>query len=451
MRRLFLLILLVALPAYSQSGNTQVFVVATKTAFIWGEPVKVTASVRDNQGVAQNVPVTWQVVPSTAAKIAADGTVTPSEFTSFVVRAQANGVSGEVAMQVIPKKIVVKPEAAVMTVGGTQKVRADALDINDAPVPSARLDWSLLNLMGGWDRSFPMASIDNAGSLHALVAGRLRVVVGIQYDYSPFSIGRIEGEAVVEINPPHTYRVSRLFTGAAARNTSELAPTSSTLIPTKDGFAFVASLDLASSALVEWTPNGIKPIAVSGRAGANRGQPLLQFQNLTSSHGSQFLFSELDTQGSTQISAGSTAYTQPLLVPNSPLFWAKHGLQHLQKFARRWRDEDCAGVLHRCGHTQTGVGSLPWLRTWPVGMDRQFTRRRSWVSGATLHDWELWNRGRWYSVVCLSHWPSRPNPQHLVQIAPRGSHRKNPCDRRLVSERTGSITRWRTSPIFRGQ
>ena len=80
MRRLFLLMFLAGLPVYSQSSGTQVFVVATKTAFIWGEPVKVTATVRDSQGAALKVPVTWSVIPSTAARIAADGTVTPLEF-----------------------------------------------------------------------------------------------------------------------------------------------------------------------------------------------------------------------------------------------------------------------------------------------------------------------------------------------------------------------------------
>src|SRR5205807_1075905 len=65
MRRLVPLLLLhllvVALTGYSQRSATLVYVVASKTIFIWGERVQVQATVRDRQGVVQNVPVTWSV------------------------------------------------------------------------------------------------------------------------------------------------------------------------------------------------------------------------------------------------------------------------------------------------------------------------------------------------------------------------------------------------------
>src|SRR4051812_44297380 len=107
MRRLFLLLLLVSLTGYSQGSGTQVFVVASKTAFIWGERVQVQATVRNSQGAIQNAPVTWSVIPAEAAQVAADGTITPLDFMSFAVQAQADGVIGEVGMQVIPGRILV--------------------------------------------------------------------------------------------------------------------------------------------------------------------------------------------------------------------------------------------------------------------------------------------------------------------------------------------------------
>jgi len=324
MRRLIPLLLLqllvVALTGYSQRSATLVYVVASKTIFIWGERVQVQATVRDRQGVVQNVPVTWSVIPSNAATIAADGTVTPLDFMSFVVQAQAPGITGDLAMQVIPKQIVVKPESATMLVGGRQRVRADILDVNGSPVPSARLTWYVGNSAGYQGSDIPRATIDAAGNLQALVAGQLKVRANIHYDYNPYTLLDVDGAASVQVNPPETYRFTRAFVGEATRDSSVLAPSPSPLIPTRRGFAFIASLDGTGSAVVEWTPTGVNPIAIAGRSSANKGFPLIQASELASSHGTQLLYSELDMQGSVQISAGTTDYTQPLLVQNSPLF-----------------------------------------------------------------------------------------------------------------------------------
>src|SRR5206468_1203303 len=121
--------------------------------------------------------------------------------------------------------------------------------------------------------------IDSAGNLRALVAGHLKVVVRIFYDYNPYSILKVEGEGFVEIDPPETYRFKRVFVGEATSNTSILSPTTSALIPTNRGFAFNAALDGIGSALVEWTPGGINPIAVAGRGNAS-GQPLLEVNGM---------------------------------------------------------------------------------------------------------------------------------------------------------------------------
>jgi hypothetical protein len=324
MRRLIPLLLLhllvVALTGYSQRSATLVYVVASKTIFIWGERVQVHATVRDRQGVVQNVPVTWSVIPSNAATIAADGTVTPLDFMSFVVQAQAPGITGDLTMQVIPKQIVVKPDSDSMTDGGTQKMRAEILDMNNSPVPSARLNWYVVNAAGYQSSDIPRATIDTAGSLHALVAGHLKVRANIHYEYNPYTLLDFDGAADVQVNPPETYRFTRAFVGEATRETSILSPSPSPLIPTSRGFAFIASLDGTGSGVVEWTPNGVHPIAIAGRSSANAGFPLIQASELASSHGTQLLYSELDIQGAMQISAGTTDYTQPLLVQNSPLF-----------------------------------------------------------------------------------------------------------------------------------
>ena len=138
------------------------FVSASKPDFVWGEPVKVTAAFFDETGKPLTTgPVAWTVVPSTAASVASDGTVTPRALATFTVRGAVTGVTGEVLMQALPKRIVVTPEKSPMLVGSTQKMHADVLDVNDKPIPNAVVGWRVSSEYFDFSNS---ATIDSAGT-----------------------------------------------------------------------------------------------------------------------------------------------------------------------------------------------------------------------------------------------------------------------------------------------
>src|SRR6266699_1170023 len=118
----------------AQGTPATVSLVAPKTSFIFGEPFKVTAHVRDatNAEILKAV-ISWSVDPASAATIANDGTVTALDLQNIVVRAQSGFAQGEIALQILPKRIVVTPQRDTMTVGTTQLIRVDALDFSDHP------------------------------------------------------------------------------------------------------------------------------------------------------------------------------------------------------------------------------------------------------------------------------------------------------------------------------
>ena len=226
------------------------FASASKPAFIWGEPVKVTAAFSDETGKALTTgPVAWTVIPSTAASVASDGAVTPRALATFTVRGAAAGLTGEVLMQALPKRIVVIPERTPMLVGGTQKMRADVLDVNDRPIPNAVVNWRVSSEYYDGSSS---ATIDSAGTLKGVMQARIRVVARIQYAQGVPGFDLIsQGDAVVDIKAPATYKFERIFAArASGAATSTLAPRPAQLIPTETGgFMFAASLDGLGSAL----------------------------------------------------------------------------------------------------------------------------------------------------------------------------------------------------------
>jgi hypothetical protein len=315
----------------AEIGVVSMFVVATKTSFVWGEPVKVTAAIRDSSGAARSgIAVTWSVNPADAASVGADGTVTPRALTAFTIRAASGGLNAEVRMQALPKQVRVIPEQPVIAVGSTERIRAEALDTNDRPIPNASFQWSIRNQGGG---NTSGATIDAAGMMTAAVQSRVRVIAGINYQTIAGFTPQVRGEAVVEIQAPRTYRFERIFVGKpTTAPSSVLSERPSALIPTeKGGFVFAATLDGLGSALVEWNAGEIKPLLLSGRSHLQSGQPLIEFESYTRSGDGQMLVNEIDAGGGGQISSGAGTQITPLLVPNSPLYVGENASFRIQR------------------------------------------------------------------------------------------------------------------------
>lgn len=296
---------------------TSFFVSAAKTSFVWGEAVKVAATLRDEAGQLRNPgPVTWTVSPPGAAAVAADGTVTPAAPQTFTVRGTASGRSGEVKLQARPKRIVVIPETPSMTVGARQRMRADVLDVNDKPIPNARVEWAV-------DSNSATAGIDQSGMLEGRLEARIRAIARIRYpDAIPGFISQSQGDAVVEIKAAGTYRFERIWVarpGGTASST--LAPRPSQLVPTEGGgFLFAASLDGLGGALLEWSNGQVKPVLTSGRLHIQSGLPLTEIAAYARNSSGEILARELDAASNGLVSGGRAGQMTPVFTNGTAVF-----------------------------------------------------------------------------------------------------------------------------------
>jgi hypothetical protein len=369
------------------------FVSASKPVFTWGESVKVTASLLDeNNKPIPTGPPTWTVDVPALATIAADGTVTPRAMQTFVVRGSLNGMTGEVRLQPVPKRIVVIPENASMVVGATQQIRADVIDVNDRPIPGMAVNWSVSSLNF---RPTSSATIDQAGMLKASGLAKLQVVARINYSAAPPGFTSIaQGEANVEIKLAPTYRFERIFVSKAGdAASSTLAPRPAQLIPTEaSGFMFPASLDGLGSALVEWNDGSLQPLLVSGRVSVQSGYPLADFLNYARSPSGEILVQEADVGNGRLLSRGPAAGPIiPVASDGAPIF----GAENTWGFdVSRNSLADSGAMLVQVGYTEAVTNRAP-----PV-----FFRT---VGRATPSWWSRPSNDRWIPPMCPRPFTSR--------------------------------------------
>ena len=326
--RILLLIALCLISLDAQAQATQVFIVAPKTSFVWGDPNTLNVIVRDSNGNRlSSRTIAWFIEPAGAASIAADGSITPNRLQAFTARATDvnSGASAEIVLQTLPKKIVVIPERQSMAVGASQMLRAEALDINDRPIPGVTFTWRLTNLAGYWDSNYPMARIDAAGRLTSLVQGRLRAMAVVPYGpapshWLPTFLTQATGEAQIDLEVRKTYTFERLLESRPFAATSRLTARSAALVSTQDdGFVFAASLNNVGSALLEWKAGAVSSLMTSGRSHSSTRQPLLDFVAYPRNRRGDMLTLERDAQQTSQVSFGPAQTQLPLLTPGSPL------------------------------------------------------------------------------------------------------------------------------------
>jgi hypothetical protein len=176
------------------------------------------------------------VSPPGAGQIDASGNFTASSLMAITVTASDGGLSKQILLQALPKRIVVTADRTSMLVGSTQVMHASALDINDHPIAGTVFQWSLLNVLGAWSDRQPMASIDTGGNLKSLVAGDLRVLATIPYATLVGFADAAQGETTIQMVAPTTYSFTRVFNGGQTTATSStLTPRAAALNATEDG------------------------------------------------------------------------------------------------------------------------------------------------------------------------------------------------------------------------
>src|SRR6185436_18832157 len=166
--------------------------------------------------VLSGVGIAWSVDPAAAATVAPDGTVTPLQLQIAVIRAQVGNLQSEIQVQILPKRIDVMPQRETMTAGGTQVIRAAAIDYFDKLIPGVVFRWTLSNLLRGFDNNNPMATVDGGGQMKALVQGTVLVSATLDFQANPGFLNQARGDAMVDMRAPLTYNFSRVF---AAENT----------------------------------------------------------------------------------------------------------------------------------------------------------------------------------------------------------------------------------------
>jgi len=309
--------------ALSQGIPASVSIVAPKTSFIFGETIKLNARVRDNTGALMpGAAVGWSVEPVGAATVAADGTVTSLQLQIATIRAQAGNLQSEIQIQVLPKRIDVRPQRETMTVGSTQVIRAAAIDYYDKPIPGVVFRWSLSNLMRGFVNTNPMATVDAGGQMTALVQGTVMVAATLDFQGNPAFLNQARGETVVDMRAPLTYNFSRVFDARNTKATSQLTPRIAQLTPTDEGFIFAGSLDSVGISLLRWQNGGLDPLLSAGRPHITTNQPLIDIQTYSANRTGQVITQEIDSNSQVEISVGAPELQIPLFVPNTPLFAA---------------------------------------------------------------------------------------------------------------------------------
>jgi hypothetical protein len=318
------LILSFSASAFSQTTfPASMSIVAPKTTFVFGEPIKLNARVRDNLGaLISGTSVGWSVDPPGAATVASDGTVTPLQLQIIAIKAQYSNLSSEIQIQILPKRIDVMPQRETMTVGLTQAIRAAAIDYNDKPIPGVVFRWSLSNLLRGFDPNNPMATVDGGGQMKALVQGTVMVAATLDFNAGVGFLNQARGEAIVDMRAPLTYNFTRVFAADNQKATSKLTPRLAQLTPTDDGFVFAGSLDSVGLSLLRYQNGGITSLLSEGRPHITTGQPLIDIQAYAANHFGQIMTQEVDSISQVEISIGPLESQTPLFVPNTPLFLA---------------------------------------------------------------------------------------------------------------------------------
>jgi hypothetical protein len=196
--------------AFAQGPVSTVQVVAPSFRMIAGERMQLRAVSRDATGTERTTDIAlWTVNNTTLATIEGNGTVTSRALGIITVTARIGNVTGTTQLQILPKRVVITPSEARVTVGQQMQFRAQALDVNDQPLPTATFTWTRLTTNGGTTNT---SAISTTGMLSTVATGRILVAASINYSTSvPGFERQAQAQADVDIRPPDHYRLKKLL------------------------------------------------------------------------------------------------------------------------------------------------------------------------------------------------------------------------------------------------
>ncbi|MBL8213715.1 MAG: hypothetical protein JNK87_23555 [Bryobacterales bacterium] len=204
------LLLGTACAALAQGPVATVQITAPTLRVIAGERLRLTAVGRDANGVARpNDTVLWSVNNTNLGLVSLGGELSTNTLGIIQVSARIGNITSTMFIQILPKKINVTPAEATVAVGQQMQFRAEALDINDRPLPNVTFRWFTSSMNLGTTNT---ASVTNQGMLSTVAVGR--ILVRASYDYNTGVPGferQAQDTATVTIRPPQNYRLSRVI------------------------------------------------------------------------------------------------------------------------------------------------------------------------------------------------------------------------------------------------
>lgn len=272
----FLLIAVASAAAFAQGPVSTVQIVAPSFRMIAGERMQLKAVSRDATGTQRTTDVPlWSVNNTTFATIEGNGTVTSRGLGIVTVTARVGNVSGTTQLQILPKRVIITPSQARVTVGQQMQFRAQALDINDQTLPNATFTWTRLTTNGGTTNT---STISTTGMLNTVATGGILVAASINYATSvPGFERQAQAMAEVDIRPPDHYRLKKLLgtetvQSAPLRLRAKIVP----LLGNEQGqIVFNANLEGMVNGPLLLDGGNVKLMASGGTPG-----PLVQTSNL---------------------------------------------------------------------------------------------------------------------------------------------------------------------------
>lgn len=130
-----------------------------------GETVQVTAIVRDADGVALSVPVSWKTDLPSVASVSATGVITAVGNGTTTITASAGSVSATVAVTVKqePNEITLSSSAVRLTPGASASLQATVKDARGGTIQDAVVSWTTSDLA--------VATVTPSGAVTAVAAG----------------------------------------------------------------------------------------------------------------------------------------------------------------------------------------------------------------------------------------------------------------------------------------
>lgn len=208
---IFILAALAAAQAQEPGPVASVQIEAPRQKLIAGESLILKAISRDRDGLLRADDVAqWSVSNSALATVnPSSGELTGRNLGLVRVTARVGAITNSITIQILPKRVVVTPSSASVSVGDQVQFRAVALDRSDQPLPNVNFRWAAVSGNGGRTNT---ATIGADGKLAALAMGD--IYVQALYDYGTSSPGferQVLASAPVRIRARTSYRLTKLF------------------------------------------------------------------------------------------------------------------------------------------------------------------------------------------------------------------------------------------------